>query len=74
MKEVKKYETEKMIPICLGLKSDINKSVDLNIIQGFIQKNKMNYFELSIKEPNSIKKFFKDFGYVLNEYFKNKKS
>lgn len=73
VKEVKKFGGERMFPVCLGLKADLNKVIDMNAIQNFIQKNKMNYFEISIKECKSVTKFFKEFGSVLYDYFQKKK-
>jgi GTPase SAR1 family protein len=73
IKEVKKYGGERLVPICIGMKSDLNKAVDFNTIQNFCQKNKMNYFETSIKDVNSVKKFFFEFGNVLFDYIKKGK-
>ena len=73
IKEVKKYGGDKLIPICIGMKSDKGKAVDFNLIQNFFQKYKINYFEKNIKDGNSIKKFFFEFGNVLYDYVKGKK-
>ena len=73
IKEVKKYGGERLVPICIGMKADLNKVVDFNTIQNFCQKNKMNYFETSIKDLSSIKKFFFEFGNVLFDYIKKGK-
>lgn len=73
VKEIKKYGGERMFPVLLGLKSDLNKVIDMNAIQNFIQKNKMNYFEISIKDSKSVGKFYKEFGTVLYDYFQKKK-
>ena len=73
IKEVKKYGGERLVPICIGMKADLNKVVDFNTIQNFCQKNKMNYFETSIKDLNSVKKFFVEFGNVLFDYIKKGK-
>ena len=73
IKEVKKYGGERLVPICIGMKADLNKVVDFNTVQNFCQKNKMNYFETSIKDLDSIKKFFVEFGNVLFDYIKKGK-
>ena len=73
IKEVKKYGGERLVPICIGMKSDLNKVVDFNTVQNFCQKNKMTYFETSIKDLSSIKKFFFEFGNVLFDYIKKGK-
>lgn len=73
IKEVRKYGGDKLFAICLGLKSDKSKVVDFGTIQQFTQKYKMNYFEISIKDISSIKKFFVDFGVVIYDYLKTKK-
>ena len=73
MKEVKKYGGEKLIPVCLGLKSDLSKSVDNGTINSFCQKNNMTYFEISTKNSGSVKKFFYEFGNALYESLKKKK-
>ena len=73
IKEVKKYNGDRLVPICIGMKADLNKNVDMSTIQSFCQKNKMNYFETSIKDLNSVKKFFVEFGNVLFDYIKKGK-
>ena len=73
IKEVKKYNGDRLVPICIGMKADLNKNVDMSTIQSFCQKNKMNYFETSIKDLDSIKKFFVEFGNVLFDYIKKGK-
>ena len=55
------------------MKADLNKNVDMSTIQSFCQKNKMNYFETSIKDLDSVKKFFVEFGNVLFDYIKKGK-
>ncbi|MCQ2816471.1 MAG: hypothetical protein MJ252_04305 [archaeon] len=73
MKEVKKYGGDKLIPILIGLKSDMTRMIDFGQITAFAQKNKMNFFETSIKDVYSIKKFFIEFGNVLYDYISSKK-
>ena len=73
IKEVKKYNGDRLVPICIGMKADLNKNVDMSTIQSFCQKNKMNYFETSIKDLDSVKKFFVEFGNVLFDYIKKGK-
>lgn len=73
VKEVKKYGGEKLLPVCLGLKADLSKTVDFGTVNNFCSKNKMNYFETSIKDYNSIKKFFYEFGNVLFDLVKKKR-
>ncbi len=73
MKEVEKYGGSKLKPVCLGLKSDLTKVVDFGTISNFCKAHKMNYFEISIKDLNSVKKFFFEFGGVLFDMIKGKK-
>ena len=73
VKEVHKYGGEQLVPICLGLKSDLSKVIDFKQIQDFCSKHKMNYFEISIKDLSAIKGFFVKFGQELYEYVSKKK-
>jgi Ras-related protein Rab-6A len=74
MKEVEKYGGSKLKPVCIGLKSDLTKAVDFGTVSNFCKSHKMNYFEISIKDFNSVKKFFYDFGAVLFDSVKNKRN
>ena len=73
MKEVEKYGGSKLKPVCLGLKADLTKTVDFGTVSNMCKAHKMNYFEISIKDYNSVKKFFFEFGGVLFDMVKNKK-
>ena len=85
MKEVEKYGGSKLKPVCLGLKADLTKVVDFGTISNFCKAHKMNYFEIiitneviiwlygSIKDLNSVKRFFFEFGGVLFDMIKGKK-
>ena len=73
IKEVKKAGGERLIPICLGLKCDKAKVVDLNAIQQFTQKYKMSYLEISVKDISTVKKFYFEFGGVLYDMVKSNK-
>lgn len=74
IKEVKRNSEEgKIIPILLGLKCDKTKVVDFGAIERYCQKYKMNYFEISIKDINTVRKFFVDYGRVLYDNVKTKK-
>ena len=64
MKEVEKYGGSKLKPVCIGLKSHLKRAVDFGTVSKFCKSHKMNYFEISIKDFNSDKKFFYDFGAV----------
>ena len=72
-KEVKDHGGDKLVSILIGLKSDETRVVDFGTIQSFSKKHKMNFFEVSIKDKNSIKKFFVDFGNVLYDHMPNKR-
>jgi small GTP-binding protein len=73
MKEVDKYGGSKLKPVCLGLKSDLTKVVDFGTVSNFCKAHKMNYFEISIKDVSSVKRFFYEFGGVLFDLIKGKK-
>ena len=73
IKEVKNYKGDKLISILLGLKCDKSKVIDFGAIQRFSEKYKMNYFEISIKDINSVRKFFVDYGRILFDYVKTGK-
>ena len=73
MKEVEKYGGSKLKPVCLGLKADLNKAVDFGSVSNFCKSHKMTYYEISIKDVNSVKKFFYEFGGVLYDMVKGKK-
>ena len=73
MKEVEKYGGGKLKPVLLGLKADMTKVVDFGTASNFAKSHKMNYFEISIKDLNSVKRFFTEFGAVLFDMAKSKK-
>ena len=74
MKEVEKYGGSQIKSVYIGVKSDLTKAVDFGTVSNFCKSHKMNYFEISIKDFNSVKKFFYDFGAVLFDLVKNKRN
>ena len=73
MKEVEKYGGNKLKPVCLGLKSDMTKVVDFGTVNNFCKAHKMNYYEISIKNLDSVKRFFFEYGAAMYESVKGKK-
>jgi GTPase SAR1 family protein len=73
MKEVEKYGGNKLKPVCLGLKSDLNKAIDFGSVNNFCKAHKMNYYEISIKNPDSVKRFFYEYGDAMFGPIKGKK-
>ena len=73
MKEVEKYGENKLKPVCLGLKSDMTKVVDFGTVNNFCKAHKMNYHEISIKNLESVKRFFFEYGAAIYESVKRKK-
>ena len=62
-----------MKPVCLGLKSDLTRVVDFGSANNFCKAHKMNYFEISIKNNDTVKRFFYEFGGVMFDLVKGKK-
>ena len=73
MKEVEKYGGNKLKPVCLGLKSDVTKVVDFGTVNNFCKAHKMNYYEISIKNLESVKRFFYEYGAAMYDSVKGKK-
>ena len=73
MKEVEKYGGNKLKSVCLGLKSDLRKVIDFGTVSNFCKSKKMNYFEISIKNFETVKRFFFEFGEVMFDLIKGKK-
>ena len=73
IKEVEKYGGNKLKPVCLGLKSDLTRVVDFGFANNFCKAHKMNYFEISIKNNDTVKRFFYEFGGVMFDLVKGKK-
>ncbi len=73
IKEVEKYGGNKLKPVCLGLKSDLTRVVDFGSANNFCKAHKMNYFEISIKNNDTVKRFFYEFGGVMFDLVKGKK-
>jgi len=70
MKEVDKYGGGKLKPVLLGLKSDLTRVVDFGTANNFAKAHKMNYFEISIKNHDTVKRFFFEFGGVMFDLVK----
>ncbi len=62
IRECKRSQGEKLIPVLLGNKSDLKKEVNQSMIEALTEKYKLNYYEVSIKDLKSIKKFFVNFS------------
>jgi len=62
MKECKKNNGDKLIACLVGNKSDLNKEVSSSTIDAFLGKCKLNYFEVSAKTNENVKKTFIDYG------------
>ena len=73
IKEVEKYGGNRLKPVCLGLKSDLNRTVDFGTVNNFCQAHRMNYFEISIKNFETVKRFFYEFGGLMFDLIKEKK-
>ena len=73
IKEVEKYGGNKLKPVCLGLKSDLTRVVDFGTVNNFCKAHRMNYFEISIKNFESVKRFFYEFGGLMFDSIKGKK-
>ena len=73
MKEVEKYGGSKLKPVCLGLKADMTKVVDFGTVNNFCKAHKMNYYEISIKNLDTVKRFFYEYGAAMYESVKGKK-
>ena len=73
MKEVEKYGGNILKSVCLGLKSDLRKVIDFGTVSNFCKSKKMNYFEISIKNFETVKRFFFEFGEVMFDLIKGKK-
>ena len=73
IKEVEKYGGNKLKPVCLGLKSDLSRVVDFGTVSNFCKSHKMNYFEISIKNFETVKRFFNEFGAVMFDLVKKSK-
>lgn len=67
LEECKRNGGNKLIPVLVGNKSDLKNEVSRSMIEGFIEKYKYNYYELSNKDLDSIYKFFSDFASYVND-------
>jgi GTPase SAR1 family protein len=76
LKECKKNSGDKLIPVLVGLKSDLTnkREVQKSDIDTVINKYKLNYYEVSGKTGDNVKKFFYEFSnFVLELLPKEKK-
>ncbi len=67
IKECKKFGGDKLTPVLVGNKTDLKKEVGTSAIDAFLEKYKLNYYEVSAKDYNSVKKFFNEFASSVNE-------
>lgn len=62
IKETRNCHGERLIPVLVGNKSDKKIEVNTFTIEAFRDKYKLNYYEVSVKDVGSVKKFFSDFA------------
>jgi len=65
MRECKRNSGERLIQILVGNKSDLNREVTNDLINDFIEKYKIKYFELSSKDISKVKKIFSEIGNII---------
>jgi hypothetical protein len=51
----------------------MTKVVDFGTVNNFCKAHKMNYYEISIKSLESVKRFFFEYGAAMYESIKGKK-
>ena len=66
-KECKQNGGEKLLPVLLGVKSDLKKEVTSDNINSITTKYKIQYFEVTSKFVDSVSKFYEDFANAIFE-------
>jgi len=62
IKECKKFNGDKMIPVLVGNKSDRKREVSISSIEGLQEKYKLTYYEVIGVDYHSVLNFFSEFA------------
>ncbi len=65
MRECKRNSGDRLIHILVGNKTDLNREVSNDLINDFIEKYKIKYFELSSRDISKVKKIFSEIANII---------